>query len=157
MLETQINVILGLTLLELVEYFGILGLSIAVATAMLLYHQFRRTAKVHSAQLLVDYVERVLETNQSVLDVLRSRVKDTTIEFDKDRDVLVILNGFENIIQFANDKVLDKKQVLNIIGNTLKRMKNDDEVKRIITQAKKDTKDEKIYDLIFEFIEKNLN
>ena len=130
-------------MLELAEDFGIIGLSIGVATAILLYHQFRRTAKVHSAQLLVDYVERVLEKNQHVLDILRERVKNDSKKFEKDRDVLLLLNGLENIIQFSNDKILDKKQVLNVIGNTLKRIKNDHEVKRIIEQARKDTKDKK--------------
>jgi len=156
MIDGEISPLFGLTLLELVEDFGIIGLSIGVVTAILLYHQFRRTARVHSAQLLVDYVERVLEKNQPVLDILRARVKDTSKKFEE-RKVLVLLNGLENIIQFSNDKVLDKKQVLNVIGNTLRRIKNDVEIKKIVEQVRKDTKDKKMYQLIFDFIDKNLN
>jgi len=114
-LETALSPLFGLTLLEMVEYVGMIGLSVGVGTALLLHHQFRHTAKVHSAQLLVDYVERVLEKNQPVLEILRERKKDTQKKFKNDRDVLVLLNGLENIIQFANDKVLNKKQVLNVI------------------------------------------
>ncbi len=155
-MHIEISPIFGLTLVELAEDFGIIGLSIAVVTAILLYHQFRRTAKVHSAQLLVDYVERVLEKNQSVLEILRERVKDDSKKFEE-RKVFVLFNGLENIIQFSNDKVLDRKQVLNVIGNTLRRIKSDTEIKRIVEQARKDTKDKKIYKLIFDFIHKNIS
>lgn len=152
----EISPLFELTLLELVEYFGIAGFAVAIFTSVILYKQFKHTSKVQSSQLLVDYVERILEKNQHVLNILRYRVKDDTKKFKHDRDVLVLLNGLENIIQFRNDGVLDKKQILNVLKSTLNRIKKDLEVKRIVGDSRTSNKNDKLYALIFDFIDENI-
>jgi len=133
-LEAEISRFTGLMLVEVVEITAILGVGIGLITAIALGIQINRQRKVDSARFTVDYVDEFLksESGKRTVDTLYERESDKTKKFKSDKDVRVLLNGLENTVQFVNDKVINKKQVLNTLRITLQMLKNDSEVQRII-------------------------
>jgi len=118
-------------LVEVVEITAILGVGIGLITAIALGIQINRQRKVDSARFTVDYVDEFLksESGKRTIDTLYERESDKTKKFKSDKDVRVLLNGLENTVQFVNDKVINKKQVLNTLRITLQMLKNDSECK----------------------------
>ncbi len=155
MLEAEISRLMGLMLVEVVEITAILGVAIGLITAVGLGIQIRRQRKVASARFTVDYVNKILEDKKNVIDTLYEREKDKTKKFESEKDVRVLLNGFENTIQFVNDGVIDKKQVLNTLRITLQMLKNDSEVQRIIKEKQKDKP--KAFDKIKKFMNEEID
>jgi len=155
MIEAEISRLTGLMLVEIVEITAITGLAVALITAVGLGIQIRRQRKVESARFTVDYVNKILEKGRNVIDTLYEREKDNTKKFEPEKDVRVLLNGFENTIQFVNDGVIDKKQVLNTLKITLQMLKNDSEVQRIIKEKQKDKP--KAFEKIVKFMDKNIS
>jgi len=155
MLEAEISRLMGLMLVEVVEITAILGVAIGLITAVGLGIQIRRHRKVASARFTVDYVNKILEDKKNVIDTLYEREKDKTKKFESEKDVRVLLNGFENTIQFVNDGVIDKKQVLNTLRITLQMLKNDSEVQRIIKEKQKDKP--KAFEKIKKFMDKEID
>ena len=115
-----------------ISLFGLHNVKIQIS---LLKTQITKQQKVDSARFTVDYVDKILEKGKDVIDILYDREKDNTKKFKKDKDVRVLLNGFDNTIQFVNDGVIDKKQVLNTTRITLQMLKKDAEVQRIIKET----------------------
>lgn len=155
MFETEISRFTGLALVEVVEITAVLGIAIGLITAIGLGIQIRRQRKIASARFTVDYVNKILEDKKGVIDMLYEREKDKTKKFESEKDVRVLLNGFENTVQFVNDGVIDKKQVLNTLRITLQMLKNDSEVKRIIEEKQKDKP--KAFEKIIKFMDKNIS
>lgn len=155
MLETALSPIFGLTLIELVEHLGIMGLSVGVVTAIMLGIQIRRQRKVDSARFTVDYVDKILEKGKDVTDTLYDREDDNTKKFKKEKDVRVMLNGFENTIRFVNDGVIDKKQMLTTLRITLQMLKKDTEVQRIIKEKQKNKP--KAFEKIVKFMNEEID
>jgi len=155
MLEAEISRLTGLMLVEIVEITAVLAVAIGLITAFGLGIQIRRQRKVASARFTVDYVDKILEGKKNVIDTLYDREKDKNKKFESEKDVRVLLNGFENTIQFVNDGVIDKKQVLNTLKITLQMLKNDSEVQRIIKEKQKDKP--KAFEKIVKFMDDNIS
>jgi len=136
MLETVLSPILGLTLIQMVEYLGIAGLSVGMVTAVMLWIQIRRQRMVDSAIFTATYLDKIIRNNQDVILTLDGRQKDTKKSFANDRYVVAFLNELDNAVQLTNDGVIDKSQALNTLRITLRRLKNDNEVKRIIKEKR---------------------
>lgn len=146
---------MGLMLMGVIEITAILGVTIGLITAIGLGLQIHRQRKVASARFTVDYVNKILEDKKNVIDTLYEREKDEAKKFESEKDVRVLLNGFENTIQFVNDGVIDKKQVLNTLKITLQMLKNDLEVQRIIKEKQKDKP--KAFEKIKKFMDEEID
>ena len=120
---------------------GSIGVCIAVITLGALLYQIRKQNIVRSAEFMTGYVEETLEKNKQTIDELIVREKDLTKNFKSDKSVRVLLNRLENIIQFGNDGIIDKKHLLNTLHLVLKGLKNDTEVQRIIKETQIDKPD----------------
>ena len=96
---------------DLISYIGI---GIAGITAYFLWRQIHKQTKVDSARFTIDYIDKVLKENSDVIDILYKRIDDDKLKFKSDKSVRVLLNGFENTIQFANDKIINKTHIFNI-------------------------------------------
>lgn len=115
----------------------------------LLKTQIEKQRKVDSARFTVDYIDKILVDNQKTIRVLDSRQKKKEETFESDTVVEALLNGLDNVVQFINDDVIDKKQALNTLRITLRRLKKDDEVKRIIEEKRRT--EEKAFDKVTTF------
>jgi len=140
---------------EVVEVTAILGIGIGLITAFALGIQIRRQRKVDSTRFTIDFIDKILNDNQKVIVILDARQSDKEKKFENDSGVEALLNGLENVVQFINDGVIDKKQALNTLRITLRRLKKDDEVKRIINTIRVNEK--KAFDKVTAFWDKEIN
>ena len=134
---------------------SIVGIAIALVTLGALFWQTRRQTKVNSARFTIDYIDHILEKNKETVDIILKRSKGEEIEFNDSKDVRILLNGIENIIQFVNDGVIHKKHMLNDLEVLLKAIKKDKEVQRIKKIAQNDHST--VYRLIDDFTGKEID
>lgn len=137
---------------DIIPYIGI---GIAGITAYFLWRQIRKQTKVDSARFTIDYIDKVLKDNKDVIDILYTRIDDNTIKFKSDKSVRILLNGFENTIQFANDGIIQKSHIFNILKITFIMIKNDSEVQRIIKDAQ--AKNKIAFELLVKFINEKID
>ena len=154
MIEAEISRFTGLLLVEVVEITAILGVAIGLITAFGLGIQIRRQRKVNSARFTVDYIDKILVDNQKAIRVLNTRQSNKEEKFENDSNIESLLNGLDNVCQFINDGVIDKNQALNTLRITLRRLKNDDEVKRIIKEKRNTEKE--AFDKVTDFWDKEI-
>lgn len=174
MLETELSPIFGLSLMELIEWIAVatiasggaaivgivislFNLSNAKTQINLLKTQMEKQRKVDSARFTVDYVDKILEKGKEAISTLYDREKDNTKKIKNDKDVRVLLNGFDNTIQFVNDGVIDKKQVLNTTRITLQMLKKDTEVQRIVKETREGTSERDAKPTAFDKVIKFMN
>ena len=131
-IDKNSNVILTIT--------GLVAGIIGGTTLILLYLQIRKQSLTQSAKFMIGYVDKSLEKSKKVVDTLYEREKDNTKKFTSDKDVRVFLNKLENVIQFATDKIIDKKHMHNTLRLILKVLKEDSEVQRIINERQQNQK-----------------
>lgn len=113
------------------------------------YNTYRQKL-VDSANLTVNYIDKIVKENRQVITIIYKRERDKSVKFESHRDVRVLLNGLEDIVIFTNEKTLDKKHVLNKLRILLRTMKKDDQIKAIIKAAQK--KDKKTFESIEKFM-----
>jgi hypothetical protein len=65
-----------------------------------------------------------------------------------------LLNGFENTIQFVNNRTIRKTHALTMLRITLTMIKKDTEVQRIIKEAQ--GKNPTAFELLDKFLDKNI-
>jgi len=165
-LKTEISPIFGMTLMGLIEWVAVAAIASGGAAIVgiiislfnlnnaktqieLLKTQIEKQRKVDSARFTVEYIDKILVDNQKTIRVLDSRQKKKEETFESDTVVEALLNGLDNVAQFINDDVIDKKQALNTLRITLRRLKKDDEVKRIIEEKRRT--EEKAFDKVTTF------
>ena len=155
MIETSLTIEEIRFFVVLIEIGIILGLLLTGVGLLLNYDRNRKQGKVDSARFTVDYVDKIIDKGKDVIDTLYDREKDNTQKFKKDKDVRVLLNGFENTVQFVNDKVIDKKQMLNTTRIALQMLKKDTEVQRIIQEKQQDKP--KAFDKVIKFMNEEID
>src|SRR3989338_7891200 len=118
---------------------SVIGIGIAVATAIILWIQIHKQTKVDSARFTVEYLDKILVDHQEIIKKIRKKHidKDNSVVFD-DRDVRVFLNNLENVVLFEKQKVLRK-------------IKNDDFFQEVIKIEQKNN--DKAYIEIVSFLE----
>ncbi len=114
---------------------SVISIVVAISTALLLWYQIRKQTKIDSARIIIDYIDKLLEKNKEVTDIIYDREKDNSIKFKSDKSVRVLLSQLEDIIQFTNDKIIQKTHVLNTLEILLGTIKKDSEIQRIIKEA----------------------
>ena len=129
-----------------------IGIGIAAITAFFLWRQIRKQSRVDSARFTIDYIDKVLEKNKDVIDIIYKRENDNRIKFNSDKSVRILLNQLEDIIQFKNDKIIQKKHILNTLGILLRTIKKDVDIKRIMKEAQQ--KDKSTFELLEDFFDK---
>ncbi|MGI0027023.1 MAG: hypothetical protein ACREAD_04200 [Nitrosopumilaceae archaeon] len=132
-----------------------LGVVATLLTVVVLLVQILRQAKVDSARFTIDYIDRVLEKNKEVVDIIYNRQENNSIKFESDKSVRVLLNQLEDIMQFAEDKVILKEHLLNTLKILLYAIKKDSEVQRIISDAQK--KNNTAYVLLEKFLKRQID
>jgi len=131
---------------------SVIGIGIAVATAIILWIQIHKQTKVDSARFTVEYLDKILVDHQEIIKKIRKKHidKDNSVVFD-DRDVRVFLNNLENVVLFEKQKVLRKDHILNEMGWVLRTIKNDDFFQEVIKIEQKNN--DKAYIEIVSFLE----
>lgn len=128
---------------------------VALLTVLVLLIQTLRQAKVDSARFTIDYIDRLLEKNKEVIDIIYGRQEDNSIKFQSDKSVRVLLNQLEDVMQFEKDKVILKYHLLNTLKILLCVIKNDSEVQRIMREAQQ--KNETAYVLLEKFLKREID
>src|SRR3989338_9780209 len=130
---------------------SVIGIGIAVATAIILWIQIHKQTKVDSARFTVEYLDKILVDHQEIIKKIRKKHidKDNSVVFD-DRDVRVFLNNLENVVLFEKQKVLRKDHILNEMGWVLRTIKNDDFFQEVIKTEQKNN--DKAYIEIVSFL-----
>ena len=122
MLETQISPIFGLTLiglLELVAIAAIVGVGIATISLIITAISSRKQAKVKSAELLLQFLQRLRDddfriTIRFIFDGTKSDNWNESLEIEK------LLNHFEYIAALHKDGTLDMSQIREFFGSNLR-------------------------------------
>ena len=105
-----------------------LSIIVALLTVLVLLMQTYRQIKVDSARFTIDYIDRMLEKNKKVVDVIYDRQENDSIRFESDKSVRVLLNQFEDVMQFTKNKIILKNDMLNTLKILLCAIKKDSEV-----------------------------
>lgn len=132
-----------------------LSIIVALLTVLVLLIQTLRQAKVDSARFTIDYIDRLLEKNKEVVDIIYDRQEDNSIKFKSDKSVRVLLNQLEDVMQFEKDKVILKYHLLNTLKILLCVIKNDSEVQRIMKEAQQ--KNNTAYVLLEKFLKREID
>ncbi len=139
---TEISFILGLTLIQLVECFGIIltviSLSGVFITAYFLRRSLNQKTKFDSAVFVLTHINDILKQNKTTVNTLHERKNDKSIEFQSEHEVKVLLGRLENVIFYINEKTIQKEYALKLLRITLKLLKEDTKVQEIITNMQKE-------------------
>jgi hypothetical protein len=133
------------------DIISLIGVGI---TAFFLWYQIRKQTNVDSVRFTIDYIDKVLTDNKEVIDILHNRVENNSVQFKSDKSVRILLNGFENTIQFVNNRTIRKTHALTMLRITLTMIKKDTEVQRIIKEAQ--GKNPTAFELLDKFLDKNI-
>ena len=145
MLETQISPIFGLTLMGLLEpvaIAAIVGVGIATISLIVTALSSRQQAKVKSAELLLQFLQRLRDddfriTVKFIFDGTKPDNWNESLEVEK------LLNHFEYIAALYKDGTLDISQIREFFGSNLKMIKDNDAVQKIMSDIVK--RDSEIY------------
>lgn len=132
-----------------------LGVVAILLTVIVLLTQILRQAKVDSARFTIDYIDRILEKNKKVVDIIYDRQENNSSKFESDKSVRVLLNQLEDIMQFAKNKVILKNDLLNSLNILLCAIKKDTEVQRILNEAQQ--KNKTAYVLLEKFLKREID
>jgi hypothetical protein len=135
--------------------YTVLSICVALLTIIVLLIQILRQAKVDSARFTIDYIDRILEKNKDVVDIIYQRQENDSIKFKDDKSVRVLLNQLEDVMQFTKNKVILKDDLLNTLKILLCAIKKDSEVQRIINVEQK--KNETAYILLEKFLKREID
>ena len=144
-LETQISPIFGLTLLELAEIFGMIitaiSFALAIITAWYLNRSLTQKSNYDSAVFIFTHLNELLDKSKEIINALHERhnksatttTTTTKTQDDPDHEIRVFLGRLENIIVYVNNGIINKDYFLIRMKTTLKLIKNDEKIQKIIS------------------------
>lgn len=107
---------------------------VAFLPVTVLLLQIRKQKKIDSVRFATEYIEKILLGERKTIRILNERINDDSKKF-QDKYVEILLNRLDIIALSVTDNVINKKYVIHMLKITLRRLKKDKEVERIIKQA----------------------
>ena len=135
MIEAEISKIFALNLVSLAEIAVILGIVTAGITALFLWLQIKKQSKTTSADIslrMIDTVRR--EEFRKIL----SKISEGKSKELSENDIYRVLNHYEYLAEFEKDGVLDFDHVLHQHGRNIKMLYDDQRVKSIFDESRKE-------------------
>jgi len=131
---------------------GGIGAAIAGITAIFLWYQIHQQTKIQSATFAMDFLDRTGTKYSELLDKIKDKedgIQGITYEPKKIRKML---NHFEYMAGLEQDGLIKINHIDEIFGQALLRIKKDDEIMKILDDARKN--DKTIYSNILLLFEK---
>lgn len=131
---------------------GIIGAVIAGITAIFLWYQIRQQTNIQSATFAMEFLQRTQEKYKDTIAKIRQKVKTPIgITYDH-KEIRLMLNHFEYMAALEDDGLIKIKHIDEMFGQALLRISKDDEIKKIIDDARKN--DTTIYYNIISLMDK---
>jgi len=128
-LEEEISLIFGLTLVQIVEYVAMIGIAIAASSFIVTAYYSTKQSKVSSANLILELLK---PWRSDKFKHLLDQISDPQIKKYDLKETEEFLNQFEDIATFSKDGTLSENHVIQFFGPNLKDIRDDDFIQNFI-------------------------
>lgn len=131
-----ISPIFGLTLLEWVDSTLILGIIIGAASIIISWSRHKSAKLTASVSISLEMLKRFRDDDfRTTIDFLKTGKHPE--KWDRDRELLKLMNHFDEMGMFEKDGVLLKQHITEMHGHVLKLLSNNPYSKKLFNEWRK--------------------